>query len=313
MTTRRNFLGSVLRALGASAVDRNQNLWAAGRLAWPGPIGLQCGWVRALFTQDPVEAEKQIASLGRKATLDYKADPTEALEQIAAIGYKELELAPNIGLAPEIPVLRAAGLSAPSAYFLVPKNIDEWKQSIDVAKHHELSYMTVGSNPKLDAEGWKRLIDLFNQCGTLSEAAGIQFCYHAHFREFAPIDKTTAYDMMLTQLGPNILKMEMDVFWVVYAGVDPVAYFQRYPGRFPLLHIKDFRAGVAANLQEGPSREGPSPFVPVGQGRIDWRRIFARASVAGAKHIFVEQDRSDTPVIEAVKISLNYLKNLRLS
>jgi len=140
----------------------------------------------------------------------------------------------------------------------------------------------------------------------------MQFCYHAHFHEFARVDNTCGYDIMLTRCDAKLLKMEMDVFWAVYAGVDPVSYFQRYPGRFPLLHIKDLKKGYKGSTTESPSDKGPNPFFPVGQGSIDWQKIFAHASQAGTQHIFVEQDRSDVPPLEAIKISFDYLKNLHL-
>jgi sugar phosphate isomerase/epimerase len=154
---------------------------------------------------------------------------------------------------------------------------------------------------------------LYNQCGRLAQAAGMQLCYHAHFNELARINNTTGYDIMLTRCEPKLLKMEMDVFWVTYAGADPLHYFRLHPGRFPLLHIKDLYKDVAVNPHESPAENGPNPFAPVGQGKIDWVKIFAHADEAGTKHIFVEQDRCNMPPLEAIKISFNYLKKLHLS
>jgi sugar phosphate isomerase/epimerase len=101
--------------------------------------------------------------------------------------------------------------------------------------------------------------------------------------------------------------------WKGSAGVDPLPYFQRFPGRFPLLHIMDLKKGFAGSTTEFPSDSGPNPFAPAGQGRIDWHKIFAHVHQAGVKHIFVEQARSDMPPLEAMKISFEYLKALRLS
>jgi sugar phosphate isomerase/epimerase len=229
------------------------------------------------------------------------------------VGYKEVEISPSGRPSVLNAELRAAGLTAPSGYVDAAKTIEAWKKTVDLAKQYGVRYLVVGDNPHLDAEAWKRRADLFNQCGSVARGAGIQFCYHAHFREFARVDNTCGYDIMLTGCDPKLLKMEMDVFWAVYAGVDPVSYFQRYPGRFPLLHIKDLRKGYKGSTTESPSDQGPNPFVPVGQGRIDWQRIFAHASQAGAQHIFVEQDRCDQPPLEAIKISFDYIKNLRLA
>jgi sugar phosphate isomerase/epimerase len=265
-----------------------RDLWAAGQLAWPKPIGLAIYTVRELFAKDPAGT----------------------LKQVAAIGYKEVETGFAVKPAEMNPALKAAGLSMPSAYVDPPKTIDDWKKNIDLGKQAGVHYLVVGSNPKLDIDTWKRWADLFSQCGDLSLKAGIQFCYHAHYREFAPQDGTCGYDVLLTRCDAKVLKIEMDVFWATYAGIDPVKYFQRYPGRFPLLHIKDLRKGEKGSLTESPSNQGPSAFVPVGTGSIDWRRIFAHADVAGVRHIFVEQDRCDMPPMEAAKMSFDYLKNL---
>jgi sugar phosphate isomerase/epimerase len=291
MLTRRNFLGSALGGIAAASGVGDRDLWAAGRLAWPGPIGLQIYTVRALFAKDPAGT----------------------LKQVAAAGYKEVEL--SLTVKPDLlnPELRATGLTLPSGHVGVPKTIEDWKKTVEVAKSYGLHYLVVGDNPRLDAEAWNRRADLFNQCGTLSLAAGMQFCYHAHYNEFASIGKTCGYDIMLTRCDPKFLKMELDIFWITYAGADPLHYFRLYPGRFPMLHIKDLYKDVAVNPHESPADEGPNPFAPVGQGKIDWPKIFAHAGEAGTKHIFVEQDRCNMPPLEAIKISFDYLKNLRLS
>ena len=290
MLTRRDMLGSTLAGLAAGAGVGVRGLWGVGAPAWPGPIGLAMYTVREQFDKDPAET----------------------LKHVAAVGYKEIET--GFGAPSNLnALLRDAGLTAPSGYFDTPKTADDWKKVVDLAQRYGMHYLVVGDNPRISIEAWKRRADLFSECGKLSQAAGIQFCYHAHFNEFARSGGTCGYDILLTQCDPALLKIEMDCFWATYAGVDPVAYFERYPGRFPMLHIKDMYKGAAIDLKNGPSDNGPNPFAPVGQGKIDWKRIFAHAGKAGVKHIFVEQDRCNMPPMEAIKISFDYLKNLRLS
>jgi sugar phosphate isomerase/epimerase len=315
MWTRRNFVLNLLGGLAASTAGVNWGLGAGGSLAWPGPIGLQLGWLREVFAVNPEEAHRQLLASGGRGIPKYNPDPRDALRQIAAIGYRDVELAPNNGLAPSVADLRAAGLAAVGAYFTLPKSLEDWKQAIEQAKRHELHYMTVGTNPKLDPAGSERFIDFMGRCGDLCHAAEIQFCYHAHNREFVSFDGTTAYDRMLSRLDPNTLQMEMDVYGVVCAGVDPVSYFRRYPGRFPLLHLKDLRKGVTIRSQGNPPPEGPKdPVVPIGQGQIDYARILGHAGEAGTRHIYVElNDRGGISVLEAARISFDYLKHLRLS
>lgn len=299
MLTRRGFLEKSIQGVAAGATLGVTELDAAARRAWTKPIGLELYTVRDLFAKNP--------------------DGT--LKQVAAAGYKEVELGP--GTKPETlnPELRAAGLTAPSGYFGEPKDLDEWKQSVDLAHSYGMRYIVVGDNPSMDAEAWKRRADFYNECGRAAQATGIQFCYHAHFHEFAETGGTCGYDIMLKNCDSKLLKMEMDIFWVTYAGKDPLPYWKKYPGRFPLLHIKDLSKQYAGTwtlykdgrrVLEGPSDSGPNPFVPVGQGRIDWPKIFSHVHQAGAQHIFVEQDKCDMSPLKAMKISFEYLKNLRV-
>ena len=290
MLTRREFWERALAGVAASAAVAARDLRGAGRLAWSGPIGLELYTVRDLF----------------------KKDPAGTLKQVAAVGYREVEISPGVEARTLKDYLRAAGLTAPSGYFEAPKNLEDWKKTVDQAHAYGIRYVVVGDNPHLGADAWKRRADLFNACGRLSAQAGIQFCYHNHFKEFERVDNTTGYAIMLKRCDPQLLKMEMDIFWTIYAGQDPLPYWRDYPGRFPLLHIKDIKKGAAINPGEGP-KESPNPFAAVGQGRIDWHRIFAHVSEAGAEHICVEQDQCDVPPLEAIKISFEYLKNLRLN
>ena len=288
MITRRNLLKTLG---GVTALSANSHLWAAVHNAWENPIGLEIYTVRDLFAKDPAGT----------------------LKQVAAVGYKEVEFNPGIEPALLKSFLRDAGLSAPSGYVDAPKSVEAWKKTVDTARGYELHYIVVGDNPRIDAEAWKRRADLYNQCGKLAQDAGMQFCYHAHYNEYARVDNTSGYDIMLTRCDPKLLKMEMDVFWATYAGVDPLHYWLLYPGRFPLLHIKDLYKNVAVNPHQDPPANGPNPFAPVVQGKIDLPRIFAHVGEAGTKHIFVEQDICNMPPLEAIKTSFDYLKNLRLN
>jgi sugar phosphate isomerase/epimerase len=289
MLTRREFLE---KAVGAAAVSlAGPSLVLAERPAWSGPIGLELYTVRDLFAKDPAGT----------------------LKKIAAAGYREVEIGPGSSPQNLKGELHAAGLTAPSGYFDTPKTIEDWKKTMDQAHAYGLQYLVVGDNPKLGAEAWKRRAELFNECGKLAQQAGMQFCYHAHYREFAHTDGASGYDIMLKHCDPKLLKMEMDVFWATYAGQDPLQYFQKYPGRFPLLHIKDFKPGFPTSTSDFPYDNGPNPFAPAGQGRIDWKAIFAHGGQAGTQHIFVEQDRCDVSPLESIKISYEYLRNLQLS
>lgn len=294
MITRRNFLEKSIQGVAAGAALGAAELFAAERRAWTKPIGLEMYTVRDLFAKD---------------------EPG-TLKHVAEEGYGEVEVAgflsPDLATEKLKGYLKAAHLTAPSAYFGMPKTVDDWKKSAEYAHAMGLKYMVTGNTDPIDADGWKRLAALFNECGKISKGAGTEFCYHNHMREFEQQGATTGYEILLTQCDSKLVKMEMDVFWMVYGGQDPLTYFKRYPGRYPLLHIKDIKKGVVGSKTEFPDEKGPNPFAPVGQGRIDWKSIFAHAGQAGTQHIFVEQDRCDVPPLVAIKISSDYLKKLRV-
>jgi sugar phosphate isomerase/epimerase len=292
---RRDFLKKTLGAAALGAAIEDGTAMAADGLAWTKPIGLELYTVRHLFAKTP----------------------KETLKDVADAGYREVEAAVflpmNLSEADFKRAITADGLANPSGFVDMPKTTDDWKKSVEQAHGFGWKYMVTGYTDRADADGWKRLADLFNQCGKLSQAAGIQFCYHNHIREFEKLGSTIGYDILLENCEPALMKMEMDIFWITYSGFDPLPYFKSYPGRFPLLHIKDMKKDAVGSTMKFPSDSGPNPFAAVGQGKIDWAKIFAHAGEAGAKHIFVEQDRSDVPPLEAIKISFDYLRTLRLS
>jgi sugar phosphate isomerase/epimerase len=156
-------------------------------------------------------------------------------------------------------------------------------------------------------DDYKRHVELFNKIAEQTHQAGMQFCYHNHDFEFQKFDGITVYDYLFKHLDPRLVQFEMDCFWVTHAGQDPVALFKKHPNRFPLLHIKDLKAGIAPSL-EFDARMGL--FAEVGKGTIDWKRIFAAAPQGGMKHFFVEQDYCEVPPLESIKISYEYLHRL---
>jgi sugar phosphate isomerase/epimerase len=239
-------------------------------------------------------------------------DVEGTIKQVAAIGYRDVEIYSLYGKSPADfkKILTDNGVTASSGHYLLPVVKNEWDKKIEEAKTLGLQYMVIAILDKEDRKSlddYKKLADLFNKAGEATQKAGIQFCYHNHNFEFQKFGDTTAYDYLLKTLDPKLVKFEMDCFWVTHAGQDPVAYFKKYPGRFPLLHIKDMK-DKPAQTQELDAKMGL--FAPVGQGTINWKRIFASAKQAGVEHYYVEQDYCEIPPLDAVKISYEYLNKL---
>jgi len=153
------------------------------------------------------------------------------------------------------------------------------------------------SNPERGSlDHFKKLADDFNTAGEKCKKAGIQFCYHNHDFEFIQQDGKYPYETLLLNTDKNLVKMEMDLYWVTKAKQDPIALINENPGRFPLFHVKDMDNTPKAN------------FTEVGNGIIDFKKIFTYADKAGMKYFFVEQDTTPGDPFISITQSFNYIK-----
>jgi sugar phosphate isomerase/epimerase len=239
-------------------------------------------------------------------------DVPGTIKKVAAIGYKELEIYDLYGMSPAqfTKVLKDNGLTAVSGHYMLKDEKTHWEKSVAQAQELGLKYMVhaiLEPEDRKSFDDYKRLVELFNKVAEQTHKAGIQFCYHNHDFEFKKYGGITAYDYLFKQLDSKLVQFEMDCFWVTHAGQDPVALMKQHPGRFPLLHIKDLKAGIPSST-EFDARMGL--FTEVGKGTIDWKRIFAAAPQGGMKHFFVEQDYCEIPPLESIKISYEYLHKL---
>jgi len=241
----------------------------------------------------------------------------ETIAKVAAIGYKEVEFAGYFKHTPQ--QVRATldhnGLTAPSMHTDYPSLFEPFPQVVadsQVIGHQYIVCPWIDEKVRKSPEGWKRAAEVFNKAGEISKKAGIQFAYHNHHFEFVQVNGKYGYDILLEETDPSLVQMEMDLCWMTVAGQDPMKYFSRYPGRFPLVHVKDIK-----NIPQ-PKKAGEwAPFknvvpnmTPVGSGSIHWKEIFSHSSQAGIKHYFVEQDKAEQP-FESIKASYAYLEGLR--
>ena len=241
-------------------------------------------------------------------------DVAGTIQQVAKVGYKDVEIYSlyRKSSAEFAKILGDNRITASSGHYMLKDVKTNWDQKVEDAKQLGLRYMVnaiLQPDEHKSFDDYKRLVDVFNNAGETTHKAGIQFCYHNHNFEFTKYGDTTAYDYLLKSVDPKLVKFEMDCFWVTHAGADPVAYFKGYPGRFPLLHIKDMKDKPAPS-HELDARMGL--FAPVGQGTIDWKRICTAAKQGGMQHYYVEQDYCEQPPLQAVKISYEYLRKLNV-
>lgn len=226
------------------------------------------------------------------------------LAKVAAIGYREVEFAGYFGRAPhEIrAVLDRHGLRAPAAH--VPKSAlveraDEVLEAAAELGHRYLVVAWIDERERATLDGWRRVAEELNRIGERCRAAGVQFAYHNHDFEFVPIEGQVPYDLLLAETDPELVRLEIDLYWMTRGGHDPVDYLARHPGRVPLVHVKD-SAGPPAH-----------DMVDVGRGVIDFRRIFERSEPAGIRHFFVEHDHPADP-LATIRASYRYLSRLEL-
>ena len=232
-----------------------------------------------------------------------------ALEQLAGLGYKNIELFGYNGTffgkttSEFKTILANTGIKVLSSHHTTGVGMkgkgtltDGWDKAIEDIHALGAEYMVCAflfPNERTP-EIYKSLPAMFEKAASATKAAGIQFAYHNHDFEFEKLDDTLVYDFLLKNTSPDLVKMEMDLYWISKAGYDPVQYFEKYPGRFHMWHVKDMEAETKA-------------ITEVGNGTIDFDRIFAARKKAGLKHWFVEQDTSKRDKFESLKISRDYL------
>jgi sugar phosphate isomerase/epimerase len=293
MMERRTFIGT---SLGA-ALYAVQPSWAAAAVHKISRIGLQLYTVRGVMEKD--------------------FDGT--ITKVAETGYKEVEFADHFGhSAKDIrALLDKNGLTSPSGHYSYDLVEKKWPETLEVAQVIGHKYVVCPwiDEKQRNADGWKRAAELFNKAGEASKKAGIQFAYHNHSFEFSPVeglDGKLAYDYLLTATDPELVKMEMDLCWISVAGKDPLDYFNKYPGRFPMVHVKDY-VNDPNSTSSYAGATGSVAFKgrleDVGKGSIDFKRIFAASEKGGIKHYFVENDDAKQP-FEDIKISYDYLSGL---
>jgi len=276
---RRDFLGASSGALAAMACLGKSPLFGGSERL--GKIGVQLYTVRDAMAKD--------------------FDGT--LRKVAQIGYQEVEFAGYFGRTPAQvkESLRQAGLSAPSTHVEYDAVKNDWPDALDAARGAGIQYVVVAwinEDDRKTIDDWKRIADRLNSAATTAASAGLRLAYHNHSYEFVPVQGQVPYDLLLASTDPKLVRLEMDLYWVTVGGRNPLDYFARWPGRFPLVHIKDSKGPPANTMTE------------VGSGTIDWKAILAKHKEAGIEHYFVEHDEP-AAAFASVTASYEYLRTLR--
>ena len=165
---------------------------------------------------------------------------------------------------------------------------------------------SVAQQDPFDEKTCREAAAVFNRAGEALAKHGIKFFYHTHGYEFLPYGNGTLFDLMMAETKPEYVRFEMDVFWIVNPGQDPVKLLEKYGNRFDLMHVKDMKRGTPGGFT---GHSDVTNNVVLGQGIIDWSAVFRAAKKAGVKWYFIE-DESPSSVTQ-IPQSLSYLKKLR--
>ncbi|HEX3821222.1 MAG TPA: sugar phosphate isomerase/epimerase [Candidatus Sulfotelmatobacter sp.] len=288
---RRTFIGTAGTVTAATLLTSKLG-WAAEHRLSDNTIGVQLYTVRDLM----------------------KNDFEGTIAKVAQAGYKNVEFAGYFGRtgAQVRAVLDKNGLKAPSTHVQYDELDEKFPSVIETSKTIGLEYVVcpwIPEEMRKSPDIWKQAAEKFNKCGEQCKNAGLQFAYHNHWFEFLPTNGMLPYDELLKMCDTNLVKMEMDLCWIIVAGGDPGKYFNEYPGRFPLVHVKDVKT-LPKVSQGGSQNFGDTvDLTEVGSGVIDWKKIFSHSEKAGIKYYIVEHDHPKQP-LESIKTSYEYLSKL---
>jgi len=178
--------------------------------------------------------------------------------------------------------------------------MDQWKVTVEDMASIDVKYVVyaiIAEQERKTLDDFKKWAERFNHFGEICKQAGCQFAYHNHAFEFEPKEGQMLYDILMKSTDPELVKFEIDLYWITKGGQDPVAYIEKNPGRFELYHIKD--------MENSPEKT----FTEVGQGTVNFEKVFKVRETAGMKMFFVEQDQTKIDRFKSIKMSFDYLNN----
>jgi sugar phosphate isomerase/epimerase len=257
------------------------------------------GWFRA-----PLAGARRLDRIGLQLYTVrglMEKDFAGTIAQVGEIGYREVEFAGYFDhtAAQVRSILDAAHLTGVSTHISLADTDAEWQKVLDDAKAIGCSWVVVAwiDDKYRTADGFREVAHRFNHAAELARKSGLGFAYHNHDFEFKPVDGKLPIDILLAESDRDLVKFEMDIYWFTKGGGDPLAYFRKWPGRFPLVHVKDMAPGPEQKMAD------------VGAGKIDWKTIFQHSRQAGIEHYFVEYDDPPDPMA-SIRASYRYLKQL---
>lgn len=231
-------------------------------------------------------------------------DPKGVIQSLAEFGYTQIEsYEGSMGIFWGMSntefkqFLEDQGLTMISTHANVFQNYEEKVNQLAEIRVPYIICPYVGPQESID--DFYSLAEQFNEMGRIANDAGIKFAYHNHAYSFEELDGEIPQVVMMENTDPELVKYQMDIYWVVAAGEDPKEWFQRYPNRFTSGHVKDYSGG-----------ENPESVI-LGTGTIDYPSVLDVAEQNGMEYFIVEQEAyTDTTPLDAAREDAEYMKNL---
>jgi sugar phosphate isomerase/epimerase len=250
-------------------------------------FGLQLYTLRDVLPKDPKGILKQVASFGYKQIESYEHSSMGIFWGMKNTEFKKL--------------MDDLGMKIVSSHCNI--NQDFERKAAEAAEIGMEYLLCAYLGPQKTIDDFKKFAESFNQRGEICRKNGIKFGYHNHDYGFVQLEGQYPQDVLMQNTDKNLADFEMDIYWVVTAGQDPVAWINKYPERFKLCHIKDRKKGAPLSDRDAS--------VVLGTGSIDFKKILKEAK--GMKYYIVEQEAyENTTPLDAAKADAGYLKNFRL-
>jgi sugar phosphate isomerase/epimerase len=282
MYNRRSFLAAGAAALAASSFSRT----AYATSPRPRAFGLQLYTVRKEIQEDTPRILATVRKIGYRSVETFAAQYSRPAKELRQM-------------------ISDAGLLLPSTHF----GYTDLDQKFDYAKELGAKYIVVGAPPfqkATSADAFKEFAAQYNKWGEEAVKYGLEFGFHNHNVEFQSFDAVTGLEILMKETDPELVKWQMDCYWVTQAGEDPIAMIQKYGKRLQTLHFKDRKPNVPTSAKPG----APAHFTEVGTGTINFKALWDAASAFHIPYFFVEQDQTEIPPLESIKVSYNNLKKI---
>ncbi len=285
MLSRKNFLKTAAAGLALATISGKSFAKAAHTFGGVGTLkeyGLQLYTLRDVLPIDPKGVLRKVAQMGYKQIESFEG------KQGMFWGMKNTEFKK---------LMDDLGMTLISSHCSIDK---DFERKVNEAAEIGMKYLIdpwIGPQKSIDV--FKKTAERFNENGALCKKAGLRFGYHNHDYPFVVVDGQKPMDVLIENTDPALVDFEMDIYWVVTAGEDPVKWFEKYPGRFRLCHIKDRKKNAPLSNKDAS--------VVAGTGEIDFPKILEVGKKNGLEYYFIEQEHYDSLTsLQAAKENADY-------